>query len=164
METVYWVTLHALLFQGELVFDALLFSGEGTDGLLFWRELVHYCTVLRRRKPMSYCFEEKWELIVHYCSQDKETVGLLSWKELVCYCSQISGEGNCWSTVLKRIDTLLFFGEENCWSTVWKRTSVLLFSGERTRWSTVLKRTDSTLLNSGEGNRWSTVLKRSENW
>ena len=38
---------------------------------------------------MVYYFEEKWELIVHYWTQEKETVGQLFWRELlVCYCYQ----------------------------------------------------------------------------
>ena len=56
-ETDYWVTLNALLFRGELVFGALLFSGEGnrwstvlkrTGALLFSGEGNRCPTVLKR--------------------------------------------------------------------------------------------------------------------
>jgi len=56
-ETDYWVTLNALLFRGELVFGALLFSGEGnrwstvlkrTGALLFSGEGNRCPTILKR--------------------------------------------------------------------------------------------------------------------
>ena len=60
---------------------------------------------------MLYCLEENWYL-VNYCSREKETVGLLFWRELVSGELLFSGEGNRWSTVLKRT-SLLLFSQEN---------------------------------------------------
>jgi len=69
-ETDYWVTLNALLFRGELVFGALLFSGEGnrwstvlkrTGALLFLQEgnWSEWCSNIFKRKEVVFC-QDYW--------------------------------------------------------------------------------------------------------
>ena len=68
---------------------------------------------------------------MHYYSQEKEAVVLLFGREVRTDSTLLfSGEGNCWSTVLKRTSVLLFSGERNCWSTLLKRINTLLLFGE----------------------------------
>ena len=109
-ETVYWITLNALLFRGELVFGALLFLGEGnrwctvlkkTGALLFsWVE-HRSSTVLKRTGAVLFSGEgNRWSTVFMsryrsstvlkrtgalYCFHEKENVSLLFWIGLVHY-------------------------------------------------------------------------------
>ena len=87
--------------------------------LLFWRELVHYCS--QEKETVGLVFRRE---LVHYCSHEKGTVGLFFWKELVDYC-------------FRRRKPLVYCFEEN-WS-----TTVLM---RRDRRSSVLKRTGGLVL------------------
>ena len=51
---------------------ALLFSEKETDGLVFRRELVDYCS--QEKETVGLVFRRE---LVHYCSHEKKTVRLL---------------------------------------------------------------------------------------